>query len=142
VTDTGPNRARPVASNLWILRAQVLLQRSLDETDAQTRSRLNRVRQNALAALDPPAVPAFVRWLGAATVTAGMALVLWHGTTRDSLEVPVASPVQVTMTAPDAAQLAAVTAPDFELLVDEQQFEILQDLEFYAWLEANEADEG
>ena len=35
-----------------------------------------------------------------------------------------------------------MTAPDFELLADEEQFEILQDLEFYAWLEANEGDEG
>jgi hypothetical protein len=142
VTDIESNRVRPAPSNLWILRAQILLQRSVDDTDAQTRSRLNRARQNALTALDPPRSFRLDRWLAAGTVTAGMALVLWHGLARPPLDVPIAPAVHVAMTVPDAAQLAAVTAPDFELLVDQEQFEILQDLEFYAWLEANAADEG
>ena len=143
MTDIDSKRARPIASNLWVLRAQILLQRSLDDVDASTRSKLNRARQHALAALDPPPPRRLAHWLGAGMASAGLALVIWHGMWREKPEAAVvATPSPPVISIPDQAQLTAVTAPDFDLLADEEQFEILQDLEFYAWLEANGADEG
>lgn len=147
MSDPNTKRTQPASSNLWILRAQILLQRSLDDIDAQTRSRLNRGRQHALAALDAPTRIAgrwLLHWIGSAAISAGVVLFVWQGTSRDAALVPSAPPQVQRMTAAIQAadSSSPVTAPDFELLADEEQFVILQDLEFYAWLEANDGNEG
>ena len=105
--------------------AKALFDQSVQELDAQTLSRLNRGRQAALAEVGKKSGLTLGAglWLPAAGVAAAavFAVVLWNGETT-------VEPISPT---------ASVT--DFELLLDEDSFEMLQDLEFYAWMEL-EAD--
>jgi hypothetical protein len=105
--------------------AKALFDQSVQELDAQTLSRLNRGRQAALAEVGKKSGPALSagQWLPAAGVAAAavVAVVLWNGETTVE---PISSTASVT---------------DFELLLAEDSFEMLQDLEFYAWMEL-EAD--
>jgi hypothetical protein len=105
-------------------KARQLFDESVDGLDANTRSRLNRGRQAALAEL-ATGRPVWVRWAPAVGVAAGavFAVVLWTGQPVDELT-------------------AAASAADFEILLTEDSFEMLEDLEFYSWIELDEeADE-
>lgn len=137
------SRSRESSPHGWVLRSRRLLDASADHLDAGALSRLNRARQAALAQLDAPArrAPALLHWLGAGAVAAGLALVVWRGEGSDSdrrgiaaLEAPPA------VAAPSAAM--PVAAPDFELLADPDNFALVEELEFYAWLEAEEGRGG
>jgi hypothetical protein len=106
-------------------KAKQLFDESVEGLDAQTRSRLNRGRQ---AALDEPATgrPVWVQWAPAAGVAAAavFAVVLWTGNQPVDELTPAASAV------------------DFEILLTEDSFEMLEDLEFYSWIDLDEeADE-
>jgi hypothetical protein len=89
--------------------------------DGETRSRLNRSRHAALAELDSGR-PAWARWLPAAGVAAGaaVALLLWTG---DPPVEDLASPA---------------IASDIEILLTEDSLEMLEDLEFYSWIDLDE----
>lgn len=101
-------------------RAKALFDESVQGLDGHTRSRLNRGRQAALAKIKSgrdfktlsPWVPA--AGLAAAAV---FAVVLWNA------QVPTS----------DMAPLAEAT--DFEILMDENSLEMLQELEFYSWID-------
>ena len=102
-------------------RARALFEQSVEELDANTLSRLNRGRQAALAELEKGATSGirFGQWVPAAGVAAAavVAVALWNGNMpADS----VAPPSEVT---------------DFEILLAEDSFEMLEDLEFYAWID-------
>jgi len=103
---------------------------SIDGLDGQARSRLNRSRQAALAELDS-GTAGFGRWTqwvpaaGAAAV-AVVAVVLLNG-----------SPQVDQMVNPVAAQLDG----DFELLLADDSFDMLLDLEFYSWVDIDAATE-
>ena len=102
-------------------RARALFEQSVDDLDANTQSRLNRGRQAALAELDKSG-PLTIRagqWVPAAGVAAAavVAIVLWNGNVPDD---PIAPPSSAT---------------DFEILMAEDSFEMLEDLEFYAWID-------
>lgn len=101
-------------------RAKALFEESVDELDGATRSRLNQGRQAALAELAAGAATfgRWTQWVPATGVAAAavVAVVLWNG------NAPVES-------------LAPATASDFELLLNEDSFDMLQDLEFYSWLD-------
>jgi hypothetical protein len=104
--------------------ASVLLRRSAEDIDGATASRLNRARQAALEQL--PRGRRAARWLAPALSTAAvgaLALALWlnPGIDRDA-PVPNSS--------------AALTAADMDLLLTDDSLEMLEDLEFYAWLDA------
>ncbi len=110
-------------------RASALLRDSVDALDGQTRSRLNRARQAALDEL-----PAARRKSGLAP-SRGFAMavamaVLAVGVWRLLPQGPVIEP----------APVAAMPAPveDMELLMAEENLEMLEDLEFFAWLSAEE----
>ena len=146
------NRRAPRSSDsqAWILRSRELLQHSADRLDGNARSRLNRARQAALAELDAvPASRTSLRWLAAAAITAGVALVAWRALWPDVLvssapattETRIERPAPVIET-PAPIELTPISAPDFELLADEQQFALIEELEFYAWLEAAEGSGG
>jgi hypothetical protein len=113
------------ADKAFAEKAKQLFDESVEDLDGQARSRLNRGRQ---AALDELATgrPVWVQWAPAAGVAAAavFAVVLWTGNQPVDELTPEAS------------------ATDFEILLTEDSFEMLEDLEFYSWIDLDEeADE-
>lgn len=105
--------------------ARKLFDESVEALDGQTRSRLNRGRQAALEELTS-GTPVWVQWAPAAGVAAAaiVAVVLWTGNPPVDELTPGAS------------------VADFEILLAEDSFEMLEDLEFYSWIDLDEdADE-
>lgn len=94
---------------------------SVARIDGATQSKLNQARHRALAELAAPR-PAWVRWVPAAGVaaTAVVAVVIWSGGTGVD-----------DLAAPDAAA-------DMEILLTEDSLEMLEDLEFYSWIDLDE----
>ncbi len=114
-----------VADKAFAEKAKQLFDESVAGLDGQTRSRLNRGRQAALDALKTGR-PVWVQWAPAAGVAAAavVAVVLWTGNSPVDELTPEAS------------------AADFEILLTEDSFEMLGDLEFYSWIDLDEdADE-
>lgn len=146
--------ANPDGSNgspqAWVLRSRTLLQRSADDLDGATCSRLARARQAALGQLDSAPQPsAWLRGIGVAAIGIGIALVAWRALLPEPATIdtatgplPVAAPSEPSPSRPSPPPDLPVAAPDFELLADPQQFALLEDLEFYAWLQASEGDAG
>jgi hypothetical protein len=115
-------------------RAGERLRESADTLDGATRSRLNQARQRALAELDSK--NSFFggrQWMpaGAAALIAVIAVSLWQGRTPDepAASLPLASEVPAT-----------IEALDFELLLDESDFEMIENLEFFVWLPDDESE--
>lgn len=105
-------------------RARAVLEDSAQALDAATLSRLNRARQRAL---DAARAPRHAAWRGPALAAGAFAtvaaLALWQ-LPRPAL-------------APDAA---APLAEDLALVAAGSDLELVEDLEFYAWLDAQSAD--
>jgi hypothetical protein len=99
-------------------RARRLFDESVESLDAETRSKLNRGRQVALAGIQGGTR----RWValapaGGIAVAAVAALVVWTGSTQvDVMESPE-------------------VVADMEILLTEDSLEMLEDLEFYSWME-------
>ena len=102
-------------------RSKALFDESVERLDGRTRSRLTRARHAALDELRAGRP----RWLGfrlpaAGLATAALAAVLvvtWTG-----LKQPVAPG-------------GGLPLDDFDIVADSDNLEMLQDVEFYAWLE-------
>jgi hypothetical protein len=105
-------------------RAKELFDDSVEKLDAATLSQLNRGRHKALEELQRPAIAHWGRWAPAAGVAAAaaVAVVMMNGTT---VTVPARGPV---------------TASDFEMLLETDSLEMLEDLEFFSVLDAVDAD--
>lgn len=102
-------------------RAKRLFDDSVDRIDAATLSRLNRGRQRALAELgaDGPARGHWMRWVPATGVAAAALVTVMMMNARP----------------PDVVQ-EPVSASDFEMLLDDgDELDMLEDLEFYSWLD-------
>ena len=115
------DRDQTTADEDFAGKAKQRFDESVDGLDAETRSRLNRSRQAALAELGSNS-RAWLHWAPAAGVAAAavVALVLWTGNQRQDV------------IAPDA------TASDFEILLNEDELEMLEELEFFSWIELAE----
>lgn len=117
-------RKDTAADEAFARKAKQLFDESVEGLDGETRSRLNRGRQAALNEL-ATGKPVWVQWAPAAGVAAAavFAVVLWTGN----------QPVDELT--PEA------TAADFEILLTEDSFEMLEDLEFYSWIDLDEETE-
>ena len=98
-------------------KARTVFADSVAATDAATRSRLTRARYRALAELASPPVRG-ARWLPAGAVAAALLVTL----------LLVRLPDRDTQ-----LEMAAVT--DLEIMLDADDLELIEDLEFYAWLD-------
>ncbi len=101
-----------------VSQVKAALDDSTANMDAATLSKLNRARQHAIAeATSRPAVPT---WLPAAAVTASLVIVvgLWSGLPTDDAAI-------------DAMPAALLSDT---LVLDDADIDLLQELEFYAWL--------
>lgn len=116
----------------WIRQAAELLDDAARDLDAATLSRLNRARQAALDLHRPRAARTWLLPAGLASACVLLlTLAVWQPHRHD-----------------DAAKAAAQAtvagkAGDADALSDEASLEFYQDLEFYAWLDAqNKGGDG
>ena len=110
-------------------KARAVFDGSVENLDAEIRSRLNRARQAALAAGEPERAPTWRSWAPAGAIAAAVvAAVLWR-----MPGVNDASQVQVNGEAPIEIVELAAEGDDFELLTE--------DPEFYTWV-ADQAGNG
>jgi len=106
----------------WTRRVRTVLDQPNGELDAATLSRLNRARQAALAAA-----------LGRRPLRA------WWPAALATAAVLAVAVVLVRIPEP-ATPAAPVAAEDFEVIAAQDSLELYEDLEFYAWLDAQSAD--
>ncbi|MGH8194662.1 MAG: hypothetical protein ACREQ8_09715 [Woeseiaceae bacterium] len=103
-------------------RGKRLFDESVQALDAETVSRLNRGRRRALAEANRNG--AELRWLrltpaAAAAAALAAAVIVWQ--LQSGID-----------------ELPPDTAADFELLFADEDFEMLEDLEFYRWMALDE----
>ncbi|MBS0516853.1 MAG: hypothetical protein JSS16_15450 [Proteobacteria bacterium] len=114
----------------WIDQASQVLDDSIRDLDAATLSRLNRARQAALAQRHAHTAPAWLLPAGfASACVLLLAVAAWQPHRRGETQQP----------APVAA--AADTVAD-EGDSEENSAEFYQNLEFYAWLDAQNKGDG
>lgn len=114
------DKQRPVPDDELAQQARAVFDDSVESLDAATRSRLNRSRQAALekAASQPPYLRP-LPWLATSGAAAAVvAAILLTG----PADAPPSMPPM------DAAA-------DVEILLDGDDFEMLEELEFYSWIE-------
>ncbi len=105
------------------VQAKEMFDDSVERLDAATLSRLNQSRHAALEELQQ-ARPGFVwgRWLPLTGVAA------------------VAVATVMVMQGPDSMDMSTESVTDFEILLEGESLEMLEDLEFYSWLEASDLE--
>ena len=110
----------------WVERALALLDQSAESLDAATLSRLNRARQAALA---QHRRSAGLGWLiGAGLAGATVALLLAFGITHHGALSPAVS------------LLALEQGADAEVVAADDNLDLYENLDFYAWLDAEQQD--
>jgi len=103
-------------------RTKRLFDESVAALDGETRSKLTQARYRALEELKPRRQTLWSRALvpvGAAAVVATLTVMLWQG--------------QILSVDDGNFDVAAVT--DLEILLSEEELDMIEELEFYAWLE-------
>ena len=102
--------------------AKALFDESVENLDAATLSKLNRGRHAALEASGKHR-SVWLWWAPALGVTAAITVAVMMAVPR-----------------PDAVE--AVPAGDMDILLGEESIEMLEDLEFYAWMELQDGEVG
>jgi hypothetical protein len=119
-----PNEPRR-SSEPWVDRAVALLDESTDALDAATLSRLNRARHAALAQRRP----AWSGWVvGTGLAGATLALVLAFGLGQRHALPPAGAPVAIEQVG------------DADALASDDNLDLYENLDFYAWLDAQQQD--
>ena len=95
---------------------------SVEQLDAATLSRLNRARHAALAEIPQP-TRQWSRWLPASGVAAAVLVAVIVMQNPAGLDEPLPAAVA-----------------DMEILLGEDSLEMLEDLEFYSWLDVAEQE--
>lgn len=117
---------RQTGDDALLRRAAEAFDDSVAGLDARTRSRLNRGRQRALAQMHRQH-PLRSHWIpaGAAAAVGLLAVLVWNETAQRTVQ--------------DVNELAAPPmAADFDMLTDEVDLDMLEDLEFYSWIDLDE----
>lgn len=111
------------ADERFIAQAKAHFEESARDLDGATQSRLNQARQTALAEIATGTFGRWNQWVPVAGIAtaAVFAIVLWRGSPPMDEFAPPA------------------TATDFELLLNQDDFEMLEDFEFYSWIEIDDA---
>ena len=116
------------ADERFATEAKALFDDSVDSLDAERLSKLNQARQRALGELERG--PDYLRWqrlvpAGGAVAAAAVLGVMLLGPDEAGVDLPLAP---------------ATAETDFELLINEDSLEMLEDLEFYSWLSIEELE--
>ena len=118
----------------WTLQAKQALDASAQSLDSATLSRLNRARQKALEKARPRR---FRSWFVPAGLASACAVLLavavvWHQPTTPGAPDPfIATPTVAGN---------AFAGSDLDLVSSDDSIEFYQDLDFYAWLDAQGGD--
>ena len=127
----------------WVAQATALLDESAQQLDAATLSRLNRARQAALACRRPRAARAWFLPAGLASACALLlAVAVWHAPAPVAGSAPLVTPAAAKASATASASATAngngFNANDLDMVSGDDSLEFYQDLEFYAWLDAQD----
>jgi Protein of unknown function (DUF3619) len=122
---------------VWTEQAKQALDESAVGLDAATLSRLNRARQKALETRSRRFRPWFVP-AGVASACAVMlaVAVVWH----QRMPIPAAAGTAFTIGTPGAQGNSGFSGNDLDLVSGDDDIELYQDLDFYAWLDAQNPD--
>ena len=107
--------------------AKARFDESVDRLDAATLSKLNQGRQAALAEIrESGGTPAWLRWAPATGIAAAalVVVVMLQNTTPGGVDV-------------DPFNSAAT---DFEILLEDESLDMIEELEFYSWIEYADLD--
>jgi hypothetical protein len=124
----------------WTTQAKQALDDSAQNLDAATLSRLNRARQSALDRTRPRRVRT---WFAPAGLVSACAVLLVVAVTwYRPVTAPPAGGDAVTADglANASATAGGFSANDLELVSSDDSIEFYQDLDFYAWLDAQGQD--
>ena len=102
-------------------RARQVFAESVEGLDGQTLSRLNQGRQRALEAAARR--PALLRYAPLGGLAAALAIAVMM------IQTPMPTPIEATD-----------SASDFEILLGEDSLDMLEELEFFAWMDMEEPD--
>ena len=111
---------RPLDEKELTVQAKALFDDSVERLDAATLSRLNQGRQQALKEIrEPGSGGEWARWVpaGGLAAAAVVAVVVWQGASVEHVTPP------------------AGTVTDFEIILSEDSLDMLEDLEFYSWMD-------
>ncbi len=115
----------PRSNDPWVERAIALLDESAESLDAGTLSRLNRARQAALA----QGRSMWSHWIvGTGFAGAALVLLLAFGIGQRSAPPPASLPVTVEQVG------------DADALASDDNLDLYENLDFYAWLDAQQQD--
>ena len=108
-------------------RSRELFDNSVERLDAQTRSRLNQARHRALAEINK-----------------GSARRYWFGAPLGGLAAAALIALILIRTdgEPPSAENGSVMLDDFDIVADADNFELIQDVEFYSWLADQDGGAG
>ena len=110
------------SDNEFARQTKVLFDESVDGLDAATLSTLNQARQRALATTRHTSV---LRWVPAAGVAAATLVA-----------------VMVILPGPTEVEVMPTSITDMEILLGEDSIEMLEDLEFYSWIDMADESDG
>ena len=108
--------------------AQKAFAESVEQLDAATLSKLNRGRQAAIAEISTTgSAYGWLRWMPATGLAAAaiIAVVMLQG--------------PATVNLPDGSEAAAT---DFEILLGDDSLEMIEELEFYSWIDVADLDDA
>jgi hypothetical protein len=119
----------------WTAQAKQALDESADNLDAATLSRLNRARQSALELARPRRMRSWFVPAGLASACAVLlaVAVVWQ---RPAPKAPDPFVPSGSVVAPSGG----FSAGDLDLVSSDDGIEFYQDLDFYAWLDAQAQD--
>ncbi len=116
-----PNEKR--SDKQFAEQAKAAFDSSVEQLDAATLSRLNRSRHAAVDALQGHrAAATWGRWLPVTGVAAAALVTV------------------MLVSGPDTATLPMDSVADFEILLEGENLEMFENLEFYSWLDATDLD--
>jgi len=105
----------------WVQQTKEAFDQPADGLDAATLSRLNRGRQAALAEAAQPHRQ-WLRWMPATGAAAAVLLLV------------------LTRQGPGDFDVITAPAMDLEILLGEESIEMIEELEFYSWLDTQELE--
>ena len=116
---------KPLDEDELTSQAKALFDDSVERLDAATLSRLNQCRQQALKEIrETGSGGEWARWVpaGGLAAAAVVAVVVWQGAPVEHSVPPAGS------------------TTDFEIMLGEDSLDMLEDLEFYSWMDMASLD--